>query len=129
MLVSKKTSFDAAHHLPNYDGKCRNPHGHRWVVELGVSGKVDSETGMVVDFSWLKKVLKEEVTDKFDHSNLNDFYPNPTAETIARDLFESILNNWVQGPEEPLRMEYIRIWEGPESMVEYSWKDWVDEKG
>jgi 6-pyruvoyltetrahydropterin/6-carboxytetrahydropterin synthase len=64
-------SFDAAHFLANYEGKCRNIHGHRWRVLLEVKSlTLESEgqlRGMVVDFSQLKKDLANEV-DYFDHA-------------------------------------------------------------
>jgi len=54
MIVTKQISFDAAHFLPNYDGKCANMHGHRWTIEVAVAGSVH-EDGMVMDFSKLIK--------------------------------------------------------------------------
>ena len=60
-----ESSFDAAHFLPNYNGKCANIHGHRWRVVLSVSG--EPLNGMVVDFNIIKKDLKE-LCDYFDHS-------------------------------------------------------------
>ncbi len=69
--LKSEQSFDSAHFLANYDGKCRNIHGHRWRVvieiksrELRTEGQLK---GMVVDFSQLKKDIKEE-TDFFDHA-------------------------------------------------------------
>lgn len=66
-----KASFDSAHFLKDYDGKCSNIHGHRWTVEIKVGAEtLESDTqnrGMVVDFSNLKKDLKE-IADHFDHS-------------------------------------------------------------
>jgi len=53
----KKFSFDAAHLLPNYSGKCGRLHGHHWVVEVGVSGEI-GENGMVVDLVVLKQALQ-----------------------------------------------------------------------
>ena len=60
-----ESSFDAAHFLTNYNGKCANIHGHRWRVVLNVSG--EPLNGMVVDFNIIKKDLKE-LCDYFDHS-------------------------------------------------------------
>ena len=69
--LKSEHSFDSAHFLTNYEGKCRNIHGHRWrvIVEimsatLNKEGQLD---GMIVDFSKLKKDLKAEV-DYFDHA-------------------------------------------------------------
>ncbi len=60
-----EASFDAAHFLTNYEGKCANIHGHRWRVILAIKGDLDN--GMVVDFNIIKKDLKE-LCDYFDHT-------------------------------------------------------------
>ena len=69
--LKTKASFDSAHFLKDYEGKCSNIHGHRWTVELEVGAEtLESDTqnrGMVVDFSNLKKDLRE-IADHFDHS-------------------------------------------------------------
>ncbi|MCR5705992.1 MAG: 6-carboxytetrahydropterin synthase QueD [Acholeplasmatales bacterium] len=64
-LLETESSFDAAHFLTSYEGKCRNIHGHRWRVVLEVSGEPCN--GMLVDFGILKKDLKE-MCDYFDHT-------------------------------------------------------------
>ncbi len=64
-ILSTEASFDAAHFLTNYDGKCKNIHGHRWRVVISISG--EAVNGMVVDFNIIKKDLKE-LCDYFDHS-------------------------------------------------------------
>ena len=64
-ILSCESSFDAAHFLSNYEGKCHNIHGHRWRVILSISG--EPKNGMVVDFNEIKKDLKE-LCDYFDHS-------------------------------------------------------------
>lgn len=79
-----ETHFDAAHYLPNYPGKCARLHGHTYRVEVEVTGKVESKTGMFIDFS----ILKEEVNkiiNKLDHNLINDIMEDiPTAENIAK---------------------------------------------
>lgn len=69
-ILKTEQSFDAAHFLSGYEGKCSNIHGHRWrvVIEIKSLTLQDSkqESGMVVDFGQLKKDLREEV-DYFDH--------------------------------------------------------------
>ena len=64
-ILSCEESFDAAHFLTNYEGKCKNIHGHRWKVVLSINGDLDN--GMVCDFNIIKKDLKE-LCDYFDHS-------------------------------------------------------------
>lgn len=69
--LKTKVSFDSAHFLKDYEGKCSNIHGHRWTVEIEVGAETlehDTQNrGMVVDFSNLKKDLRE-IADYFDHS-------------------------------------------------------------
>ena len=67
--VSTQASFDAAHFLKDYDGKCANIHGHRWKVEVTLEAETLSgqERGMVMDFSVVKKLLRKE-TERLDHS-------------------------------------------------------------
>ena len=64
-ILSTEASFDAAHFLSNYEGKCSNIHGHRWKVVLNIKG--EPTNGMVVDFNAIKKSLKE-LCDYFDHT-------------------------------------------------------------
>lgn len=71
--VTKIFDFETAHALHNYDGLCRNVHGHSYklyVTVLGEPEKKDnsSKLGMVIDFGNLKKIVKENIVDVFDHS-------------------------------------------------------------
>lgn len=113
MIVSKKVSFDAAHYLPNYEGKCKNMHGHHWVVELAVEGEVNTEDGMVIDFAELSKFLKDKVVKVFDHKVINNVISNPTAENIA--LY--IEDMWEHYSLEPLELAWIKVWETEDSMA------------
>lgn len=80
--ISKKFKFDAAHKLPNYDGKCKNLHGHSWEFEVVLEGIVNEKTGMIIDFNILKQIVDGNVVQILDHSYLNDIISNPTAENI-----------------------------------------------
>lgn len=120
MTVCKKTSFDAAHYLPDYPGKCANMHGHHWVVELGVEGEVNSDTGMVIDFAFLGDFGKA-ITTVLDHSLINKTIPTPTAENIAswiRDMFLA----WVSKRPDftHCKLSFVRVWETPDSFAEVS---------
>jgi 6-pyruvoyltetrahydropterin/6-carboxytetrahydropterin synthase len=71
--VSKEFRFEMAHALWNYDGLCKNIHGHSYILVVTVSGEpisdIDSrKTGMVLDFGDLKKIVDENIVNKFDHS-------------------------------------------------------------
>ena len=115
--VVKRVSFDAAHFLPDYPGKCSVMHGHHWVVELGVSGDIDPVTGMVIDFTTLNSFLEHEVVDRFDHSLVNDTVKNSTAENIAT----WILNSWYMWSEDlgiDVEVAFVRVWETPDSYAE-----------
>jgi len=89
------SNFSAAHSLRNYKGKCEALHGHNWKVEVLVSSlKLDS-SGMVMDFSEVKKVVSN-VLEELDHHHLNelDYFSasggkghNPSSEEIARYIF------------------------------------------
>lgn len=74
-------------------GKCNNPfgHGHNYIVEVVVGGKVDPETGMVLNMATLDEVVQHNVLERFDHTNLN-FDPMfvdrvPTTENLCREIF------------------------------------------
>lgn len=71
--ITKKFDFEAGHALYGYDGKCRNLHGHSYKLHVTVIGEPinDSDNvkyGMVIDFGDLKKIVKEQIIDVFDHA-------------------------------------------------------------
>ena len=91
--IRVEADFAAAHFLRDYHGKCENLHGHNYKVYAHVKSNVLDEGGMALDFSVLKKSLRE-VCSQLDHTNLNDmeiFDQNPSAERIAMFIFNSIL--------------------------------------
>jgi len=116
-----ETEFSAAHFLSHYRGKCEKLHGHNYKVRLWVRGEDLDEGGMLVDFSLLKKVLKE-ICGVLDHSNLNDmeiFQNDPSAERIARFVFESAkLKLSGLGMESSL-LEAVDVFETRTSMARY----------
>jgi len=112
MRVCKIFRFDAAHYLPEYEGKCRNMHGHTWTLEVEVSGSV--RKGMVMDFAVLKSLVKEKVIDCLDHSLLNDIIPNPTCENL---LF------WIRRSLGLEGLARLRLYETPDSFAEWRKSD------
>ena len=91
--IRVEADFAAAHFLRDYHGKCENLHGHNYKVYAHVKSNVLDEGGMALDFSVLKKTLRE-VCSQLDHTNLNDmeiFDQNPSAERIAMFIFNSIV--------------------------------------
>jgi 6-pyruvoyltetrahydropterin/6-carboxytetrahydropterin synthase len=80
--VSKKFTFDLAHALLNYDGLCKNIHGHTYTLTITLIGKPyhlqnDSKDGMVVDFSEIKKIVQSQIISKFDHALVLNENSNP----------------------------------------------------
>ena len=63
-MVSKEFTFDAAHHLFNYEGKCKSLHGHTYHLQIAVSGYLD-ERGMTFDFGDLKSIYKDHLEDVY----------------------------------------------------------------
>ena len=87
--ITKKFSFETGHALYGYDGKCRNVHGHSYKLSVTVIGKPITDTshvkyGMVIDFSDLKKIVKEEIVDVFDHATV--FNKNTPHVELAKEL-------------------------------------------
>jgi len=73
--ITKQFSFETGHALYGYDGKCKNVHGHSYKLSVTVIGKpiIDRSNvkfGMVIDFTDLKKIVKEEIVDQFDHATV-----------------------------------------------------------
>ncbi|WDC83698.1 6-carboxytetrahydropterin synthase QueD [Caloramator sp. mosi_1] len=89
MILIKEFEFDAAHNLIHYHGKCERLHGHTYKLVVKLEGEPDSE-GMVFDFVELKRIVKERVIDKFDHTYLNEIIEQPTAENIAVYVWDEL---------------------------------------
>ena len=89
--ITKQFNFETGHALYGYDGKCRNVHGHSYKLSVTVIGKPITDTshvklGMVIDFGDLKKIVKEEIVDKFDHATV--FNKNTPHVELAKELTE-----------------------------------------
>ena len=86
--VKKRLEISAAHQLQlSYESKCENLHGHNWIITVYCRAQELNPDGMVIDFSVIKKCIKE----RLDHKNLNDILPfNPSAENMARWICEEI---------------------------------------
>jgi len=116
--ITKQFSFETGHALYGYDGKCKNVHGHSYKLSVTVIGTPITDInnvkfGMVIDFSDLKKIVKEEIVDLFDHATVfNQNTPHvelaselknrghhvilvdyqPTSENMVTDFAEKITN-------------------------------------
>ena len=87
--ITKKFTFETGHALYGYDGKCRNVHGHSYKLSVTVIGNPIADSshvkfGMVIDFSDLKKIVKEEIVDVFDHATV--FNKNTPHVELAKEL-------------------------------------------
>jgi 6-pyruvoyltetrahydropterin/6-carboxytetrahydropterin synthase len=87
--ITKQFTFETGHALYGYDGKCRNVHGHSYKLSVTVIGHPIADTanvklGMVIDFGDLKKIVKEEVVDPFDHATV--FNKNTPHMELAKEL-------------------------------------------
>jgi 6-pyruvoyltetrahydropterin/6-carboxytetrahydropterin synthase len=131
IAIYRKAHFNAAHRLYNPKwtheknleqfGVCTSPnfHGHNYEIEVRVSGEVDPETGMLINLSDLKSLIKKEIEDRFDHKNFNLDVPEfqsviPTAENICYIIWKILRGH--------LKEEYdlqVRLYETPRNFVEY----------
>lgn len=110
MRITKEFSFDAAHYLPRYHGRCERLHGHTWRMEVAIECPVGAD-GLAFDFVRLKKIVRRRVVDRLDHSLLNDTLPTASAEHIAIWAWKEL--------ESRLPLAEIRVWETPTSSVTY----------
>lgn len=131
VTISRKAHFNAAHRLYRKDwseekndsvfGKCNNPnfHGHNYDLTVSVTGKINEETGYVIDIKDLADIILEEVEMPFDHKNLNLDVPefadlNPTAENIAVVIWNKIRKRI----DSEMDLEVI-LYETPRNFVSY----------
>ena len=132
ITVSRKAHFNAAHRLHNKNwsneknqkvfGKCnyQNYHGHNYELIVSVTGKINPETGYVIDMGELKKIIKNEIEERLDHKNLNLDVPHfsntiPSAENICIYIYEIIRDNI----DSQFKLS-VRLYETPRNFVEYS---------
>ncbi|HAO14389.1 MAG TPA: 6-carboxytetrahydropterin synthase QueD [Tenacibaculum sp.] len=89
--ITKQFSFETGHALYGYDGKCKNVHGHSYKLSVTVIGQPimnssNVKHGMVIDFGDLKKIVKEEIVDVFDHATV--FNKNTPHVELAKELID-----------------------------------------
>ena len=131
VTVHRKAHFNAAHRLhrkewsdvKNFEvfGKCSNPnfHGHNYELIVSVTGEIDQETGFVMDLAILRRLIKSEIEEAFDHKNLNvevkEFKGiNPTAENISVVIYNKLRKK--------IRKDLdlsIKLYETPRNFVTY----------
>lgn len=139
LTITKIFTFDTAHALENYPGKCRHIHGHTYTLHVTVSGEINSKLndpyeGMITDFTLLKDWVKKEVISCYDHfllladnsplAKLN--YPEwdrirltpyqPSCENMLADICERLLRKPLHG----ISLEELQLFETPTSYA--SWR-------
>ncbi|WP_237979938.1 6-carboxytetrahydropterin synthase QueD [Bacillus thuringiensis] len=129
VMVSKEFTFDAAHHLHCYEGKCKNLHGHTYKVVFGISGYVN-EIGLAIDFGDIKEIWKNEIEIYLDHRYLNETLPamNTTAENMVVWIYgkmaEALIKDNRANEYKGARVEFVRLFETPTSYAEVR-REWM----
>lgn len=117
-VLVKEVEFSAAHIIPGHPGPCKNLHGHTYKVKVFVESNKLNELDMVLDFSELNKIIREEVK-RFDHTYLNELEEFkekiPTAETLSMFLFKSIEKKLPEN----LRLKKVEVYENESSYAIY----------
>lgn len=110
MKISKEFTFDAAHFLKDYHGKCENLHGHTYRMRVTVEGDI-KPNGLVMDFAEIKRIVNEKIIDKFDHANINDTLEHSTVENMCVWAWDQLKKD--------IPLTEIRIWETANSFAVY----------
>lgn len=138
MLITRRLEFDSGHRIPDHKSQCRHLHGHRYALEVTLSGEVidkegDAANGMVMDFSEVKAIAKVVVVDVWDHAFLVyrgdtavrtflESMPDhktvvldrvPTAENLVRIAFDLLDAAYRDTYGNHLRLEQVRLYETP----------------
>lgn len=87
--ITKEITFDMAHMLSNYNGKCANLHGHTYKLQVTVEGEVDEDSRMVIDFNRLKEAIEDCVMERLDHAVA-------FSDTMFRGEAEDELLKWAE---------------------------------
>ncbi len=138
MRITRRLEFDAGHRIPDHASQCRHLHGHRYAMEITLSGDVidaagRADNGMVMDFADIKKIAAELVVDRWDHAFLayrgdtvvTAFLASlpehktvlldvvPTAENLAAEAFRILEPAYRGTYGNSLRLEKVRLYETP----------------
>lgn len=113
MIIVRQFTFDSAHKLNWYKGKCKNLHGHTYRLQIAIKGSIN-KNGIVMDFKKLDKIVKQSVIEKLDHKYLNKIIKNPTAENMCLWIWNKLKKD--------LNLYEIKLWETPNSFAIYDGK-------
>lgn len=142
--VTRKLEFDAGHRIPDHRSQCRNLHGHRYVLEITLTGDIvdapgESDNGMVMDFSEIKSIAKQHIVDLWDHAFLVyrgdeavrgflDTLPDhktvvldciPTAENLASVIFHTLAPHYSSHYGTQLSLSRVRLYETPNCWADF----------
>jgi 6-pyruvoyltetrahydropterin/6-carboxytetrahydropterin synthase len=131
VYLTRKAEFSASHYYHNAElsaeenrrlfGKCNNPlgHGHNYLLEVTVKGKVNARSGFVLDLKELKEILNREVLEAMDHRFLNKEVPEfreqiPTTENLAIAIWNRLAPRLKRA-----ELDRVRVYESPDLFVDY----------
>ena len=143
MLITRRLEFDAGHRIPNHASQCRHLHGHRYAIEITLSGEIirtagAAEEGMVMDFSEVKSIANAVLVGRWDHAFL--VYQGdhavvaflaslpehktvvlpvvPTAENLAAEAFRILDAAYRDTFGNQLRLQRVRLYETPNNWAD-----------
>ena len=138
MRITRRLEFDAGHRIPDHASQCRHLHGHRYAIEITLSGEViesagAAANGMVMDFGDIKAIANKHLVEAWDHAFLAYRHDEtvvrmlstlpghktvllkavPTAENLAAIAFETLDPLYMDTYGNNLRLERVRLYETP----------------
>ena len=138
MQITRRLEFDAGHRIPDHQSQCRHLHGHRYALEVTLSGEIieasgQPTNGMVMDFSEIKSLARQHLVDAWDHAFLAYRFDTavvgllaalpehktvlldavPTAENLAALAFTTLDPVYRDTYGNHLRLERVRLFETP----------------
>jgi 6-pyruvoyltetrahydropterin/6-carboxytetrahydropterin synthase len=138
MRITRRLEFDSGHRIPDHQSQCRHLHGHRYAIEITLLGDIIRQTGsplngMVMDFSDVKALARQNLVDVWDHAFLVwrgdtallsflESLPGhktvvldvvPTAENLAAVAFDLLDRVYRDTYGNHLRLEQVRLYETP----------------
>ena len=145
MQITTRMEFDAGHRIPNHKSSCKNLHGHRYAIEVTISGEIveqknESNFGMVMDFKDAKEVIKKLIVEPWDHAfivfekdfEVLDFLNSmqdhktvvlpkvPTAENMALIAFELLSDAFLKEFKGLIKPINVRLFETPNNWADAS---------
>lgn len=143
LTISRKISFDSGHRIPDHNSKCRNLHGHHYVMNITLHGdlittKGNPYEGMIIDFYDIKLIAQKYLINKWDHAffvykedniikNFLETLPDhktiildniPTVENLANTAFEILSNAYKNYLNIGLKLKSLKLYETPNCWAE-----------